>query len=84
MERENLVQKIWHFVVGYHYYAVVSNSVGTFEAAIHSAILPTRAAAKRHLEGVSAYKELEIVSFWSRNRYVNYTDESGRNVNKVV
>lgn len=82
MKEESLLQKIWHFVFGYHYYAVISNPIGTFEANIMLAILPTRREAQKLLEGNTSNKQIEIISFWSRNIYEHKWD-GVRNTNFI-
>lgn len=74
--KESLLQLIWHHLFGYHYYAVVSYRTGRFDIALCGHILPTRKEAKKLLQHNSSFSEFEIVSFWSRHRYV-YDQEHG-------
>lgn len=72
--KETLFQAIWHHLVGYKYYAVISNRVGTFDIALHSNICATHKEAKELLHGVASFQPVEIVTFRSRNRYIKTAD----------
>lgn len=81
--KESVLERVWHFVVGYRYYAVVSVRKGTFEVGLHSVILQSKKEAERLLMGVESYREVEVVAFWSRERYVVDRAE-GRTVNYII
>lgn len=81
--RESVLERVWHFLFGYRYWAVVSVRKGTMEVGLHANILSSRSEARRLLADVESYKELEVVSFWSRERYVAECVD-GRNVNYVM
>ena len=81
--KESVLERVWHFVVGYRYYAVVSVRKGTFEVGLHSVILQSRKEAERLLMGVESFREVEVVAFWSRERYV-VDRADGRTVNYMV
>ena len=74
---ESLISRIWHFLFGYKYYSIISYAVGTPRCAIH-AILNSRKEAKQLLDEISAsFKEVEIVTFRSKNKYVRMKDKNG-------
>ena len=80
---ESVLERVWHFLFGYRYWAVVSVRKGTMEVGLHTNILSSRSEARRLLADVESYRELEVVSFWSRERYVA-EEVDGRRVNYVM
>ncbi len=81
--KESVLERVWHFLFGYRYWAVVSVRKGTMEIGLHTNILSSRSEARRLLADVESYRELEVVSFWSRERYVA-EEVDGRRVNYVM
>lgn len=83
--KESILEKIWHHLFGYKYYAVISNRRGTLNVGIHENILLDYEDAKKLLVGNSTFEKLEIVSFRSREKYyTDWDDTLQRYVNKVV
>lgn len=82
--RESLLEAVWHHVVGYRYYAIVSNSVGTMQIHLHTRICRTRGEAEAVIAGCTSYNKVEIIAFWSRNRYMSYVDENGVTQNRII
>lgn len=80
--KESLLEAIWHHLVGYRYYAIISNSVGTMDINLHNRICETREEAVRVIRQCRSFDCVEVVSFFSKHRYRNVVDENGvcRNV----
>ncbi|MBP5479691.1 MAG: hypothetical protein J6Y15_10075 [Bacteroidaceae bacterium] len=82
--RENLLQMIWHHLFGYKYYTTVFNVRGTFELGVGGRIFSTRKEAERSLDDNTTYKMFEVVSFWSRNKYILGSTKEGYNCNYLA
>lgn len=75
--KRTLIEMVIDHIFGRKYYAVISYRIGTFMVGIHEPIFQTRSAAKKHLAENKTFKQLEIISFRSRNNYVTTTDSKG-------
>ena len=75
--KRSLIEMVIDHILGRKYYAVVSYRIGTFMVGIHEPIFQTKRDAKRHLAENKIFKQLEIISFRSRNNYVTATDNKG-------
>lgn len=68
--RETLLEKVFHLLFGYRYYAIITYRVGTFRCGIHENIFWTKKDARKVLgEIYHSFTEMEVVSFRSRYKY---------------
>ncbi len=71
-QTKSLLSVIVEFLLGKKYYAVIINTRGTRRCEISSIIFPTREAAEKHkneLSATASYQWVETISFRSRNDY---------------